>query len=275
MTRTGALPPGVLLIGGGKMGGALLAGWLRGALRPADAVVVEPDQAAAARAAILGVNAVGDAAAVPAGFRPGVLVFAVKPQIMDAVVPAYRALAGGGALVLSIAAGRTIGSFARLLGEVPIVRAMPNTPAAIGRGITVACPNAKVTPAMRERASMLLAAVGEVGWVEDEAMMDAVTAVSGSGPAYVFLMIEALAAAGVEAGLPAPLAARLALVTVAGSGALALDSGTAPDELRRNVTSPGGTTQAALEVLMAADGLAPLMARAVAAATHRSRELAS
>lgn len=275
MSRTGALPPGVLLIGGGKMGGALLAGWLRGALKPADAVVVEPDQAAAARAATLGVSVVADAAAVPAGFRPGVLVFAVKPQIMDGVVPAYRMLAGEGALVLSIAAGRTIGSFARLLGEVPIVRAMPNTPAAIGHGITVACPNAEVTPAMRERASMLLAAVGEVEWVADEALMDAVTAVSGSGPAYVFLMIEALAAAGVEAGLPAPLAARLALVTVAGSGALALESGAAPDELRRNVTSPGGTTQAALEVLMAVDGLAPLMARAVAAATRRSRELAS
>ncbi|MGD9537492.1 MAG: pyrroline-5-carboxylate reductase [Alphaproteobacteria bacterium] len=275
MTRAGALPPGVLLIGGGKMGGALLAGWLRGALRPADAIVIEPDKAAAARGAALGVSVLPDAAAVPAGFNPGVLVFAVKPQVMDQVAPAYRALAGTGALVLSIAAGRTIGSFTRLLGDVPVVRAMPNTPAAIGRGITVACPNARVTAPMRERASTLLAAVGEVAWVEDEAMMDAVTAVSGSGPAYVFLMIEALAAAGVEAGLPAPLAARLALVTVAGSGALALESGTAPDELRRNVTSPGGTTQAALDVLMAKDGLAPLLARAVAAATRRSRELAS
>ena len=274
MTVSDSLPPGVVLVGGGKMGGALLAGWLRSALTPEQAFVVEPDEAAASRARALGAQVIADTGALPDGFKPGVLVLAVKPQIMESVLPAYRALAGAGALVLSIAAGRTIGSFAKVLGAVPIVRAMPNTPAAIGRGISVACPNAAVSPAMRERATTLLGAVGEVAWVEDETLMDAVTAVSGSGPAYVFLMIETLAAAGVEAGLPAPLAARLALVTVAGSGALALDSGTPPAELRRNVTSPSGTTQAALDVLMAADGLGPLMGRAVAAATRRSRELA-
>ncbi len=274
MTARQTLPPGVVLVGGGKMGGALLSGWLRGTLKPNDAVVVEPDAATASRLSALGARIVSDVGALPAGFMPGVLVLAVKPQIMETVLPAYRALAGAGALVLSIAAGRTIGSFTKTLGAVPIVRAMPNTPAAIGRGITVACPSAGVSPAMRERATELLGAVGEVAWVEDEALIDAVTAVSGSGPAYVFLLIEALAAAGVESGLPVPLAARLALVTVAGSGALALESGTAPAELRRNVTSPGGTTQAALEVLLASDGLGPLMARAVAAATSRSRELA-
>ena len=274
MTASEALRPGVILVGGGKMGGALLAGWLRGALTPDQAYVIEPDASAAARARALGVRVVADVGAVPAAFRPGVLVLAVKPQIMESVLPAYRALAAAGALVLSIAAGRAIGSFTKALGAVPVVRAMPNTPAAIGRGITVACPGAGVNPAMRDRATTLLAAVGEVAWVEDEALMDAVTAVSGSGPAYVFLMIETLAAAGVDAGLPAPLAARLALITVAGAGALAQESGAAPAELRRNVTSPGGTTQAALEVLMASDGLGPLMSCAVAAATRRSRELA-
>jgi pyrroline-5-carboxylate reductase len=269
------LAPGVVLVGGGKMGGALLAGWVRGALKPADAVVIEPDAAAQARLAPSGVRVLAKPSGLPAAFKPGVIVLAVKPQIMDSVLPDYRALAASsGALVLSIAAGRTIPSFMNLLGPVPIVRAMPNTPAAIGRGITVACAGAGVSEAMRARAGALLAAVGEVAWVDDETLMDAVTAVSGSGPAYVFLLIEALAEAGVEAGLAAPLAERLALVTVAGSGALALASGTPPAELRRNVTSPGGTTQAALDVLMAQDGLKPLIARAVGAATRRSRELA-
>jgi len=274
MGRKGALPRGVLLVGGGKMGSALLAGWLKGAVKPAEVAVVEPEPQSAARLAGLGATVVSEPAALPPDFQTGVLVLAVKPQVMDSVLPHYRGIANGGALVLSIAAGRTIGSFERGLGPAAIVRAMPNTPAAIGRGITVACANGAVTPAMRTRASKLLAAVGAVDWVEDEALIDAVTAVSGSGPAYVFLLIETLAAAGVEAGLSTTLAARLALFTVAGAGALALESGTPPDELRRNVTSPGGTTQAALEVLMAQDGLAPLMARAVAAATRRSRELA-
>lgn len=274
MSKPSALPRGVLLVGGGKMGSALLAGWLKGMVKPEDVAVVEPEAQAAARLAALGVRVVADAAALPTNISIGVLVLAVKPQIMDAVLPAYRTTAASGALVLSIAAGRTIASFERGLGSCAIVRAMPNTPAAIGRGITVACANAQVTEPMRARATKLLGAVGAVDWVEDEGLIDAVTAVSGSGPAYVFLMIETLAAAGVEAGLSSALAARLALFTVAGAGALALESGQSPAELRRNVTSPGGTTQAALDVLMANDGLAPLMARAVAAATRRSRELA-
>jgi pyrroline-5-carboxylate reductase len=274
MSASAALPRGIVLVGGGKMGSALLAGWLQSGVSASDVVVVEPETQAAARLAALGPRVVGEPDAVARDSAAGVLVLAVKPQVMDEVLPPYRPLAAAGALVLSIAAGRTIASLERVLGPAAVVRSMPNTPAAIGRGITVACGNAAVSADMRARASQLLGAVGAVDWVEDESLMDAVTAVSGSGPAYVFLLIEALAAAGAEAGLPERLAARLALFTVAGAGALALESGTAPAELRHNVTSPGGTTQAALEVLMAANGLPPLLARAVKAATLRSRELA-
>ena len=178
-------------------------------------------------------------------------------------------------LFLSIVAGKTIGGIARHLGgEAAIIRCMPNTPAAIGRAITVACPNPCVATAQRALCEALLAAIGESAWVEDEALMDAVTAVSGSGPAYVFLLIEALAAAGARAGLPADLALRLARETVAGAGELARLSSEAPARLRENVTSPGGTTRAALDVLMAEPGLSELLDRAVAAATARSRELA-
>jgi len=274
MSSKAKLPRGIVLVGGGKMGSALLAGWLKGAVKPEDVIVVEPEPGSAARLAALGATVIDSAAKLPPSLDVGVLVLAVKPQIMDSVLPHYRAIAASGALVLSIAAGRTIASFERRLGPCALVRAMPNTPAAIGRGITVACANGAVSGAMRSKATKLLGAVGAVDWIEDEALMDAVTAVSGSGPAYVFLMIETLAAAGVEAGLSSALATRLALFTVAGAGALALESGQNPAELRRNVTSPGGTTQAALDVLMAGDGLAPLMTRAVAAATRRSRELA-
>ena len=172
-------------------------------------------------------------------------------------------------------AGKTLASIARgLPAQAAIIRTMPNTPAAIGRGITVAVGNARVKPAQRTLADRLLAAIGAVEWVDDERLLDAVTAVSGSGPAYVFLLAEALARAGSAAGLPADLAARLARATVAGSGELLNRSPLAAETLRQNVTSPGGTTAAALDVLMGADGLAPLMARAVAAATRRSRELA-
>ncbi len=202
-------------------------------------------------------------------------MLAVKPQAMEEVLPAYRRFAAGGALFVSIAAGKTLASFARALGgDAAVVRAMPNTPAAIGRGIAVACANARVSPAQRALAERLLAAVGEVGWVQDEALIDAVTAVSGSGPAYVFLLIECLAKAGEAAGLPAGLATRLARATVAGSGELARLSPESAAALREAVTSPGGTTRAALDVLMAKDGLEPLLRRAVLAAAKRSRELA-
>jgi pyrroline-5-carboxylate reductase len=177
--------------------------------------------------------------------------------------------------VISIAAGKTLSYFADRLGsEVAVIRTMPNTPAAIGRGITVCCAGAAVSAAQRATADALLCSVGQVAWTADETLMHAVTAVSGSGPAYVFLLIEALQAAAVAAGLPADLAARLARDTVTGSGELARQSSDDPAKLRADVTSPGGTTAAALAVLMAEDGLPDLMKRAVAAATARSEEMA-
>lgn len=268
---------GLLLVGGGKMGGAMLAGWLDQGLPAADVMVVEPfEDSARELRSRLGVAVVGDAASLPADARPEVVVFAVKPQMMDDVTPGYRRFAGPGTVFLSIAAGRTIASFERILGEAAIVRAMPNTPAAIRRGITVACPNARVSADQRQRCTALLEAVGDVGWVDDESLMDAVTAVSGSGPAYVFLLTECLAGAGGKAGLPEDLARQLAAATVAGAGELMRRSAEDPATLRRNVTSPGGTTAAALDVLMAEDGtgLADLMARAVDAAVQRGRDLA-
>jgi len=264
----------LLLVGCGKMGSALLSGWLeRGLARRY--LVVEPAPVKSAMLRRPEVERLAAPEAIPSDFLTGVVVLAVKPQVMHEVVPAYRRFAAQGALFLSIAAGKTLGFFARHLGErAAVIRAMPNTPAAIGRGIAVACPNAAVAPAQRALAERILAAVGEVGWVEDEALMDAVTALSGSGPAYVFLLIECLAQAGVEAGLPEDLAQRLARATVAGSGELARLSSESAAALREAVTSPGGTTRAALDVLMGKNGLGRLMGRAVLAAAKRSRELA-
>ncbi len=264
----------VVLVGGGKMGGALAAGWLRGLLEPAQVAIVEPDDAAAARLAPLGAARVSAPSALPRDAKTAVIVYAVKPQVMAEVVPAYAAFGGPDSVHLSIAAGCPIALFEQHLGAVPIVRAMPNTPAAIGHGMTVACANAAVGRDQREFCERLLQAVGAVAWVDDESLMDAVTAVSGSGPAYVFLLAECLAEAGVAAGLPAALARQLAAQTVSGAGALLAQSEDAAGTLRRNVTSPGGTTEAALSVLMAGDGLAPLMVRAVRAARARSRALA-
>jgi pyrroline-5-carboxylate reductase len=222
-----------------------------------------------------GIRTVARADELPPDLNPEVVVFAVKPQQMAEVAPQYRRFAKPDTLFLSIAAGTPIRFFEERLGSrAAVVRAMPNTPAAIGRGITVACPNARATAAQAELARALLEAVGEAVVVRDEALLDPVTALSGSGPAYVFLLIEAMAEAGVAAGLPRDLAARLALVTVAGAGQLAMESGEPPAKLRENVTSPGGTTFAALQVLMAEDGMPGLMTRAIAAATRRSRELA-
>jgi pyrroline-5-carboxylate reductase len=273
---TAAAPaiPALLLVGCGQMGGALLRGWRARHLAERH-VVVEPGPGAAAFANQPDVIAVAAADQLPPDLKPDAIVFAVKPQLMGEVLPAYRRFAGGRTLFLSIAAGKTLGFFARQLGAAaPVVRAMPNTPAAIGRGIAVACASRAVAAAQRALAERLLGAVGEVGWVEDEALIDAVTAVSGSGPAYVFLLIECLAKAGVAAGLPEDLALRLARATVAGSGEVARLSAEPASRLRENVTSPGGTTRAALDVLMAPDGLEPLLTRAVLAATRRSRELA-
>ncbi|HVC54222.1 MAG TPA: pyrroline-5-carboxylate reductase [Stellaceae bacterium] len=263
----------LILVGCGQMGSAMLRGWVSGAAARRFAVV-EPAGAPAALAPVPEISWHKTAADLPGDLAPDAVVFAVKPQAIDDVLPPYRRWARPQTVFMSIAAGTTIAKLARHLGDAAIVRAMPNTPAAIGRAITVACANPRVTAAQRELCEALLAAIGESAWVADEALMDAVTAVSGSGPAYVFLLIEALAEAGTKAGLPADLALRLARATVAGSGELARLSPESPARLRENVTSPGGTTRAALDVLMGEGGLAPLMERAVAAATRRSRELA-
>ena len=264
----------VLLVGCGKMGGALLAGWLERGVAPGFAVV-EPGPGAAAFARRREVRLYGNAVELALDLHPAVIVLAVKPQAMDEIVHHYRRFATPETVFLSIAAGKTLAYFSRHLGAgAAIVRAMPNTPAAIGRGITVGCPNSHAGAAQIALCDRLLAAAGEVAWVDDEALIDAVTAVSGSGPAYVFLLIECLAKAGVAAGLPTALALRLARATVAGAGELARLSSEPAETLRQNVTSPGGTTRAALDVLMAPDGLEGLMTKAVAAAAARSRELA-
>jgi pyrroline-5-carboxylate reductase len=264
----------LILVGCGQMGSAMLRGWLaRGAAERF--YVVEPAGAPAALAGAAGVEFHRSADDLSSALAPDAVVFAVKPQLIDEVLPAYRPWVRPGTLFVSIAAGTTIAGITRHLGGAAIVRCMPNTPAAIGRAITVACPNSRVSAAQRRLCDALLAAIGDSTWVEDEALMDAVTAVSGSGPAYVFLLIEALAEAGARAGLPGDLALKLARATVAGAGELARLSPETPARLRENVTSPGGTTRAALDVLMAENGLPELMERAVAAATARSRQLAS
>ncbi len=263
----------VLLAGCGKMGGALLEGWLATNVA-ARVVVVEPGSLGVPKDNERVLHCAG-ADALPSRLVPDVVVFAVKPQVLGGVVPDYRRFVGPETVFLSIAAGRPVAWFeAQLAPAAAMVRAMPNLPAAVGRGITVACANQAVTEAQRNRCEMLLRGVGDVAWIEDEALIDPVTAVSGSGPAYVFLLIEVLARAGVVAGLPPELAMRLARATVSGAGELTYRSIEPAAQLRRNVTSPGGTTQAALEVLMADDGLQGLFDRAVAAATARARELA-
>ncbi|NQU57478.1 MAG: pyrroline-5-carboxylate reductase [Rhodospirillales bacterium] len=266
----------VLLAGCGKMGGAMLAGWLEKGFKPADITVVEPnpDTANELRRQF-GVVTVSRADELDSEAQPNVVIFAVKPQVMDAVAPAYARFTGPDVVYLSIAAGKTIAYFEKILGtDAAIIRAMPNTPAAVGRGITVGCANARVSNQQISLCGDLLSAVGEVAWVDDEDHIDIVTAVSGGGPAYVFLLAECLCAAGVKAGLPVDLAKRLARVTVAGSGELLHLSAEEPETLRKNVTSPGGTTAEALRVLMAEGGLQPLFDEAIAAATAKSRELA-
>lgn len=265
----------LLLVGAGKMGGALLEGLMARGLDPRRVRVQDPSPPAeiAALLASRGVVAEPTIESVPE--PPGIIVAAVKPQVMDAVFPAVARLAGPKTLTVSIAAGRTLKSFeAHLPVNAPVVRAMPNTPAAIGRGITVCAPNAHVTPGQRALCESLMAAVGEVAWVERESAMDAVTAVSGSGPAYVFLLAEALEKAAMAAGLDPALARSLARATVSGAGELMMRSGEDASVLRRNVTSPGGTTAAALAVLMAEGGLEDLLRKAVLAGEGRSRELA-
>ena len=269
-----ALSGTIVLVGAGKMGGAVLEGWLGLGLAPENVLVIEPQPAAeivALAARGLRINpkpGMGGAASA--------IVIAVKPQVAADVLSTLKPYVGASTVAVSIMAGRTLDFLQRALPErAAVIRAMPNTPAAIGRGITVAVPNARVSSTQQKLVDALLSATGAVEWIGDETLMDAVTALSGSGPAYVFLLAEALARAGVAAGLPADLASKLARATVAGSGELLHRSSAEAATLRHNVTSPGGTTAAALEVLMASDGLAPLIEKAVAAATQRSRELAS
>lgn len=271
-----AIGPSVLLVGCGNMGGALLAGWRDRGIEPARITVIEPDRArATAVSRQFGVVAHTDFREIATRPAPDVVLLAVKPQFLAAIAPAYANLAGAGTLFLSIAAGRTLAFLERHLGPgAAIVRAMPNTPAAVQAGITVCCANDRVSACGRAQASELLAAVGRVLWVEDEALLDPVTAVSGSGPAYVFLLAECLAEAGRVAGLPADVAAILARTTVTGAGELLRRSEEPASVLRERVTSPGGTTAAALALLMDPSGLQPLITAAVTAATERSRELA-
>jgi pyrroline-5-carboxylate reductase len=264
----------LVLVGCGKMGTAMLRGWLAGG-SISHFHVVEPEGKPPGLESLPEVEWHTTMETLPDRLAPDAVVFAVKPQIIDVVLPAYRRWVRPKTLFLSIVAGKTLAGLGRHLGPAALIRTMPNTPAAIGRGITVACANEHVTQQQKALCDQLLAAIGESAWVEDEALIDAVTAVSGSGPAYVFLLIEALSQAGEAQGLPEALALQLARSTVAGSGELARVSAESPATLRENVTSPGGTTRAALDVLMAPDGLEPLIARAVAAATARSRALAS
>jgi pyrroline-5-carboxylate reductase len=268
---TDTLPP-LLLVGCGKMGGAMLAGWLEKGLT--EAVVVEPFAAAAAPFAGR-VTVVASPEAIPAGFRPAAIILAIKPQEAAATLPAFARFAGPGTVFVSIMAGRNVAGMRAALGEgAAIIRAMPNTPAAVRQGFTVGFPGPGVTAAQRALANRLLGAIGETAWVEDEALIDPVTAVSGGGPAYVFLLAEVMEAAAIAEGLPPDLARRMARATVAGSGALLAASAEDSAQLRKNVTSPKGTTERALAVLMAPEAWPALMNKAIAAATARSRELA-
>jgi pyrroline-5-carboxylate reductase len=259
----------IALAGAGKMGGAMLTGWLAQGLDPRRVVVIEPHPSQEIKA-LAGIRL--NPTPKEAG-EVDTLVVAVKPQSFREAGAALKSFTGSSTLVVSIMAGTPIAVLEALVGG-SVVRAMPNTPAAIGRGITVAVAAKKVSAAQREIADALLRATGSVEWVDKESLMDAVTAVSGSGPAYVFLLAEELARAGLAAGLPEELATKLARETVAGSGELLHRSDQSSATLRQNVTSPGGTTAAALEVLMGSDGLEKLLMRAVAAATQRSKDLA-
>jgi pyrroline-5-carboxylate reductase len=261
----------IVLAGAGKMGGAMLTGWLAGGLDARGLTVIEPHPSDDISALVKkGVRLNPSPKDVGAA---ATLVVALKPQTFREAGAMLKSLAGPSTLVVSIMAGTPIAAISGVYGG-SVVRAMPNTPAAIGRGITVAVAADNVSAAQRAVADALLRATGSVEWIDDENLMDAVTAVSGSGPAYIFLLAEELARAGVEAGLPPDLATRLARETVAGSGELLHRSDLASATLRQNVTSPGGTTAAALEVLMGPDGMQSLLTRAVAAATRRSKELA-
>lgn len=263
----GKIPP-ILLVGFGKMGGAMFSGWREAGLLPS--IAVDPMRPPSPGPEL---TVFGDASEIPADFAPSAVILAVKPQSAADTLPLYRRFAGK-AVFLSIMAGRTIAGMEKLLGDAAIIRAMPNTPAAVRQGVTVGCPNARVSLAQRALCDRLLSAIGAVAWVDDEALLDPVTAVSGSGPAYVFLLAELMEKAAIEQGIPPDLARLLARQTISGSGALLAASAEASAQLRINVTSPKGTTEAALAVMMAADAWPQTVSAAIAAATRRSRDLA-
>ncbi|MAZ01837.1 MAG: pyrroline-5-carboxylate reductase [Sneathiella sp.] len=269
------MPLSLLLVGSGKMGQAMLGGWIENGFEPAEIVVIDPNTENLAYATELGCRGIGSAEDIPDDFQPDIIVLAVKPQIIKDVLGTFRQMTERGSLVISIAAGTTISTFEEAFGKsVAVIRVMPNTPAAVHQGMMVCCPNPQVNARQKNHCDQLMQAIGEVAWIEDEGLMDAVTGVSGSGPAYVFYVIEAMTAAGIDAGLPEDLAVKLAEQTVAGAGALARQSAETAAQLRENVTSPNGTTAAGLAVLMnEKKGLGPLMKETVAAATNRSKEL--
>lgn len=265
----------LVLVGAGKMGGAMLEGWLKSGAESKKITVLDPFVSDEVKA-LLSKHGIALNPPVSSIKNAEVLLIALKPQIMDEALPALVSMASSRPLILSIAAGKTIASFERHFGKsAAVIRTIPNTPAAIGRGITAIAANSNVSAKQLQLANDLLSAIGEVVTVDREELIDCVTAVSGSGPAYVFYVTECLAAAAEKIGLPSALAMQLARATVAGSGELMRVTGTDAATLRQNVTSPKGTTHAALQVLMANDGLKPLFEKAVKAAADRSRELAS
>lgn len=264
----------LVLVGAGKMGGAMLAGWLA-AGTDADSILVIDPNPSVELLDMVAKTGIHHAEAVTDGVKAGVLLVALKPQVMADVLPALAPAVDADTLVISVAAGTPVAAFRKAFGDVAIVRVMPNTPSQVGRGMSVAYANDRTDGAQRAIVDRLLTAIGASDWIEHEEQIDAVTAVSGSGPAYVFYLVEAMAAAGVKAGLPEDLAMRIARQTVCGAGELLYRSDLPAAELRQNVTSPNGTTAAALAVLMAPEsGLQPVMDKAVAAARKRSQELA-
>jgi pyrroline-5-carboxylate reductase len=263
----------VVLVGAGNMGGALLRGWLASGLSARDVVIVDPSLRPETAEFVAG-HGLRHETQVLKDVKAGALLLAIKPQMMAEVLPSLKPMVGAETVVISIAAGTPIAAIERGLGAGAVVRAMPITPAMVGRGITAAVANVGVSTEQRQAVDRLLSVSGPVEWLDEEALIDAVTAVSGSGPAYVFHLVECMAEAGRQAGLPAELAMRLARSTVSGAGEMLHRSQDAAEALRQNVTSPGGTTAAALSVLMGENGLQPLMTEAIAAAKKRAQELA-
>jgi pyrroline-5-carboxylate reductase len=273
--QTIVLPGPLLLVGCGKMGGALLRGWLTRGIAGKDVFVVDPAPRDLEDVRVRGVTIATAIDQLPPTLQPGIVLLAIKPQFMDEALPAYRRFAKPGTVFLSIAAGKTVAYLKGKLGtDAMVVRSMPNTPAAVGRGMTVILKDSSIPAVTLDLCGQLLSAVGKIGWIEEEDQINAVTAVSGGGPAYVFLLIECLAEAGRAAGLPGDLAMQLARETVVGAGELAHQSTESATRLREAVMSPKGTTIEALAVLMAPNGLQPLVTKAIAAATRRSREIA-